>query len=226
MTELLKALNRFTRRELTEDEVYIFSVILCDNEVDRDYEKFSLKALQNMKELFLGKTGIFDHNTKENSQTARIFNTELVTDTTRKTADGEDYTYLKADAYMMKTSKNDDLIKEIDGGIKKEVSVSCLTKSKVCSVCGCELSKNMCAHKKGKVYNKKMCFNILSDVCDAYEWSFVSVPAQKNAGVTKSFISNDTKDSIRQKFLEGISREMAVEKGIDVSAYKINTEVK
>ena len=49
--ELLEQLNRFTRREHTEDEVYIFSVILCDNETDRDGERFSLKALEKMREL-------------------------------------------------------------------------------------------------------------------------------------------------------------------------------
>ena len=38
-TEKLQLLNQFTRRELTEEEVYIFDVILCDNEIDRDFEK-------------------------------------------------------------------------------------------------------------------------------------------------------------------------------------------
>ena len=32
----LDKINKFTRRELTEDELYTFSVILCDNEIDRD----------------------------------------------------------------------------------------------------------------------------------------------------------------------------------------------
>ena len=50
--ELIEKLNKFTRREFNEDEVYIFSVILCDNETDRDNEKFSLSALSEMKSLF------------------------------------------------------------------------------------------------------------------------------------------------------------------------------
>lgn len=63
-TEKLQLLNQFTRRELTEEEVYIFDVILCDNEIDRDFEKFSLSALKTLQELFIGKTGIFDHDAK------------------------------------------------------------------------------------------------------------------------------------------------------------------
>lgn len=34
--EMLTKINRFTRREFAEEELYIFSVILCDNEIDRD----------------------------------------------------------------------------------------------------------------------------------------------------------------------------------------------
>ena len=33
----------------------------------------------------------------------------------------------------------------------------------------------------------KRCHVVLSDVTDAYEWSFVAVPAQREAGVTKQF---------------------------------------
>ena len=36
------------------------------------------------------------------------------------------------------------------------------------------------------MYNSKLCCGELTDPYDAYEWSFVAVPAQKLAGVTKS----------------------------------------
>lgn len=124
-TEKLQLLNQFTRRELTEEEVYIFDVILCDNEIDRDFEKFSLSALKTLQELFIGKTGIFDHDAKSSGQTARIFHTELAEDSERKTSTGENYVCLKGCAYMVRTSANENLIKEIEGGIKKEVSISC-----------------------------------------------------------------------------------------------------
>ena len=38
--EQLAKINRFSRRELSVEEVYVFSLLLCDNEVDRDYERF------------------------------------------------------------------------------------------------------------------------------------------------------------------------------------------
>lgn len=186
----LKLINRYTRRELTSDEVYIFNVILCDNEVDRDFEAFSLNSLNKLSELFLGKTGIFDHNPKGNNQTARIFDTQVVTDNSKTTKYGQPYSYIKAKAYMIKSDKNKDLILDIDAGIKKEVSVGCSVKDRICSICGVNLKNDFCEHSLGEYYNNNLCFAILDNPTDAYEWSFVAVPAQINAGVTKSFNSN------------------------------------
>ena len=37
------------------------------------------------------------------------------------------------------------------------------------------------------MYKGKLCYGVLSEPEDAYEWSFVAVPAQRSAGVTKAF---------------------------------------
>lgn len=191
--EVLEQINKFTRRELTEEEVYCFEVILCDNEIDRDNEKFSVESLDRLAKLYVGRTGIFNHDPKGENQTARIFDTAVVSDSTRKTADGEDYTYLRAEAYMVRTDKNADLIKEIDGGIKKEVSVGCAVERQLCSVCGRDMKKKPCSHLKGQTYSGKRCFYILDTPTDAYEWSFVAVPAQKGAGVIKRYSEDSDK---------------------------------
>ena len=189
-SKLLEQLNRFTRRKHTAQEVYMFDVILCDNEVDRDGECFTKQALETLCRRFEGVTGIFDHDPKGSRQTARIFATELVEDPARRTAYGAAYTYLKACAYMIRTDSNQDLIREIDGGIKKEVSVSCAAKTSRCSVCG---STGACAHEKGKVYYRE-----LEDISDVYEWSFVAVPAQVHAGVTKQYGASGGEDPVRK----------------------------
>lgn len=186
MTNLEK-INQFTRRELHEEEVYQFDVILCDNNIDRDLECFSDNALTQMQGLFIGKTGIFDHNLKSNNQTARIFDTELVTSPEQKTKDGRPLISLKANAYMIRTDSNSDFIREIDAGIKKEVSVSCCAGKQICSVCGADRRESVCNHIPGNYYGEKYCCVILDDIQDAYEWSFVAVPAQPAAGVTKYF---------------------------------------
>ncbi|WP_276796637.1 hypothetical protein [Ruminococcus champanellensis] len=194
-SKLLEQLNRFTRRKHTAQEVYMFDVILCDNEVDRDGECFTKQALETLCRRFEGVTGIFDHDPKSSRQTARIFATELVEDPARRTAYGAAYTYLKACAYMIRTDSNQDLIREIDGGIKKEVSVSCAAKTSRCSVCG---STGACAHEKGKVYGGRLCYRELEDISDVYEWSFVAVPAQVHAGVTKQYGASGGEDPVRK----------------------------
>ena len=37
----MKLINEYSRRTLTKDEVYTFSVVLCDNDIDRDFESCS-----------------------------------------------------------------------------------------------------------------------------------------------------------------------------------------
>lgn len=191
MTNLEK-INQFSRRELTEDELYLFDVILCDNNIDRDAECFSEKALEQMQELFIGRTGIFDHNPKSSGQTARIYDTELVRYPDKKTKDGRNLISLKAHAYMIRTDSNANLIQEIDAGIKKEVSVSCRAAKRICSVCGADKVHSACNHIPGKYYGQKACYTVLDDIEDAYEWSFVAVPAQPAAGVTKYFSKNSS----------------------------------
>ena len=184
--EALSLISRFTRNAPKAEDIYTFTVILCDNEIDRDRERFSVEALNTLKDLFVGVTGIFDHSMKSSDQTARIYKTQVVEDPARRTAAGENYTCLKAWCYMLRTQKNAELISEIDGGIKKEVSVSCSVNSKLCSVCGKDMRSSECTHLPGETYGGKMCHAILSEPSDAYEWSFVAVPAQRNAGVSKS----------------------------------------
>lgn len=194
--EIMEKINRFTRRTLSKEEVYAFPVILCDNEIDRDGERFSISALHDLAKLFVGKTGIFDHNPKGENQTSRIFDTEVKAFPERTTSAGEIYTCIEAKAYILKSDKNRDLIDEIDAGIKKEVSVSCSVKEEICSICKQDRRKKMCPHIKGKAYGEKICHIILNSPTDAYEFSFVAVPAQKNAGVIKCHKDNSLKKQL------------------------------
>lgn len=181
----LNAINQFAKTELTAEQIYTFSVKLCDNEVDRDYERFDESALSVLGDLFIGKSGIFDHEWTAQGQAARIYRTEVVRQPAQKTAAGDGYCYLKGWAYLLRHEKNQSLIEEIEGGIKKEVSIGCSVKQSVCSICGAKTGT--CEHRKGGMYGGKLCFAELREPTDAYEWSFVAVPAQRAAGVMKHF---------------------------------------
>lgn len=182
----LALIRGYARGEITAEEVYIFPVVLCDNEVDRDYERFDAETLAELAELLVGKTGISDHEWRSGNQVARLFRTELVRDEARRTAAGDGYVALKAWAYMLRTEANAALIADIEGGIKKEVSVGCSVAESRCSICGKPLGGEDCVHVKGETYGGKLCYATLHGALDAYEWSFVAVPAQRGAGVTKA----------------------------------------
>ena len=182
----MQKINTFTRHEFSAESLYVFSAALCNNDVDRDYEKFSVEALMQLKEKFLGKTGICDHSMKAADQKARIFDTWVEKVDGKKTADGEDFYQLKAKAYMVRNRENEEFITEIEAGIKKEISVSCSMGSSVCSICGNDRKNGRCEHIPGRTYNGKIAFTVLSDALDAYEFSFVAVPAQPEANAAPS----------------------------------------
>ena len=92
--EELEQINRLARRELTAEEVYAFSVRLCDNEVDRDGERFEPETLEELAGLFVGKCGIFDHQWSAKGQAARIYRTELVQEPEKRTKAGDGYCWL------------------------------------------------------------------------------------------------------------------------------------
>lgn len=185
--EDLKKIEAFARRKISADEIYTFNVVLCNNDIDRDFEKFSTQTLYELAPMFVGKTGIFDHSMKASDQRARVYDTYVEKVDGKLTADGEDYYQLCAKAYMLNNEENKALINEIDMGIKKEVSVSCSVSKSKCSICETDKRNGYCEHKAGKMYNDKLCFCTLEGASDAYEFSFVAVPAQREAGVRKSF---------------------------------------
>ena len=154
---------------LTAEEIYPFAVRLCDNQTDRDLEYFTRKDLEVLGELFVGKTGIFDHSWSAKDQRARIYRTEIVEEPGVVTEAGEPGCYLKGYAYMLRTEENEGLIAEIEGGIKKEVSVSCAVRRQVCSICGNDIhDRGLCSHGKGQVYGERRCIVRLAEPTDAF----------------------------------------------------------
>ena len=171
----LEVINGQAKGKLTAEQVYVFSLRLCDDQVDRDMERFDTAALPVLAKLFIGKTGIVDHCWSSDNQVARIFQTQVVQE------DG--VSYIKAWAYIRRGANTEEIIADIEAGIKKEVSVGCAMGRSICSVCGSDYGT--CGHQKGEHYEGQLCCAILKEPMDAYEFSFVAVPAQPYAGVMK-----------------------------------------
>ena len=186
----MESINAQARSELTAEQVYVFSVRLCDDQIDRDGERFDTAALPTLAKLFIGKTGIVDHKWSSDSQVARIFATEVVQE--------QGITYIKAWAYIRRGGNADEVIADIEAGIKKEVSVGCAMGRAICSICGSDYGE--CGHQKGEYYDGQLCCAILKEPMDAYEFSFVAVPAQRDAGVLKGMRRNATLKELADEF--------------------------
>jgi hypothetical protein len=192
--EELALVNGYSRRELTADEVYLFSVVLCDNDIDRDCERFTVESLFELEKLFVGKTGIIDHDPTAKNQKARIISCKVESVEGKTTANGDQLFRLTARAYMRRTEGNAELIEAIEAGIVKEVSVGCSVGHTLCSICRNDIHSPLCSHQKGREYDGELCFGELCEPKDAYEFSFVAVPAQRAAGVVKGYKEKDMND--------------------------------
>lgn len=180
-------INSLTLDPLDKESVYAFKVVACDNDIDRDWDRFDEKALQALAEKLVGRTVIKDHARSADNQFARIYDAE-VTDGDGLTQTGEPLRELSVKCFTLDNEANAQMISEIKAGIKKEVSISFMPGSMTCSACGTDRRKHWCSHRAGEEYEGRMCHCVLSDIEDAYEMSFVAVPAQRAAGTRKDFM--------------------------------------
>lgn len=185
--------------ELSADDVFVFRVAACDDQVDREYERFTPKALEQMADLFVGHTIIMDHNWSSKNQTARIYDADV--------QESGGVNRLVLSAYMLRNEITAPVIQAIEGGILREVSICCQVERSVCNICGTDKAVGWCEHRPGKNYDGETCVVSLDEASDAYEVSFVAVPAQREAGVIKSY-GGENRQENTQKEIE-LRRAMA-----------------
>lgn len=174
----LALINQYALRPLKTEEVFTFRLAACNNQVDREFEHFSDTALEGLAKLYPGKSVLLDHAWSSTKQTARIYAASVE-------AQGE-VKQLVLRCYMPRLESNAGVIAAIESGILRECSVGVAVGSAVCDICKAELTTGWCEHRPGKVYGDTLCTVTLDKAVDAYEVSFVAVPAQPDAGTIKS----------------------------------------
>lgn len=166
----LQLINAYTRNVVDENDVCLVSAMLCDNDVDRDGERFTTESLYELEKLLVGKTEVMDYK-RHRSERARIISCDVVKSDKQKTALGDDYAGLIAKIYIPFCRNNEDIIVAALKGDIKDVNIHCAVEQYECSVCGKEYSE--CSHKKGEVYDSKLCCCELVNPYKVYDWSFV-----------------------------------------------------
>lgn len=179
--ETLSKINQFTLRPMTADEVFTFSLAACNDQIDRDNERFTLRTLSDLTKIFPGMPVLRDHKWSADTQTARVYDASV-----EPMASVSGGSQLVLRCYMPRLESNREQIAAIEAGILKECSISLAVERVVCSICGTDQREAWCQHLPGKEYNGTMCHMELDGATDAYEVSLVAVPAQPEAGIIKS----------------------------------------
>lgn len=232
-------INKLSQRELAPEEVFTFRLHTCDNDVDRDTDAFTIDALVELSAFLDGKTILSDHAHRTENQVARIYRTDVEDIPGGATKTGDQLVRLVAHCYMPRTEANKEFITSIEAGIRKEASIGCSVSAYLCSICGKNQLEAPCGHRKGQQYDGKLCYHKLAGITDAYEVSFVAVPAQRRAGVIKSYIPNNSYrkgDKLMgieflQEKIKGLTAQIAEKKAQmegaqDIAIYKsLSTEV-
>ena len=104
-------------------------------------------------------------------------------------------------------------------------------KIEVCSICGTDNTKSYCRHWAGRSYEKEggaeVCTYTLTGARDAYEFSLVAVPAQRAAGVKKSYMGTpvyETEPEEKQNSEECSVKELFLQAKITELLTKIHKE--
>lgn len=176
----LALINAQTLRPLAAGEVFTFRLAACDNQVDRDHERFTEATLEELAERYVGRTVLLDHQWSAGRQTARVYAGAV------EPGPAEGVQRLVLRCYMPRTAQTEPTISAIESGILRECSVGLAVQRVLCSICGADQRQTLCQHIPGREYDGQVCHMDLDGVADVYEVSLVAVPAQPAAGVVKS----------------------------------------
>lgn len=177
-TSEMELINSYSRKELTPEHVYVFTVKLCDNDIDSTNERFTVESLFALADLFIGKTGFIENDLAMNNQMMRIISCKVDCDEDKVTVDHEPYYRLMARVYMLRNDNTREMIENIEKGIINEASIGCSVRNSICSICHNDIHSPLCGHLKGEKYGVmgrvKLCFVELQEPTDVYEFCLYS----------------------------------------------------
>lgn len=193
INEALAKVNEHTVEPLGAEDVYLFEVELCDNDIDRVGDHMTNEFLDQVAENVTGLTGLKDHDWSMDNQISRLYDAEIRVDPNKMTKLMEPRRYVLGKAYTL--SKYKDYIDKINAGLLKECSISFESEDDTCSICGCLMVKDESdighcenGHVALNEYDGKLCYTNLNKLTDTMEWSLVAVPCQHNAGIKNKSI--------------------------------------
>ena len=198
----LALINNYTMREHASDELYVRTMYLAHNGIDRDREVISQDLMDDFVRTLPGKGLFVKHPMSYDGDSGpgegRFFKANKVTmsqDEARqvlrepnlKFIDDSDAILLEASFYMARTDENKNLIAKIDAGVAGDVSIG--------------FSSSRSTPVKDEYEN--VIADMLNSPGQAYEGSLVWLGAQPGARIVKSASFEDDEENpmdLKQQF--------------------------
>lgn len=163
-----EAVNHYSLRKLEPAEYAVFSLDLCNNQIDRHFSRFPEEELARINELVPGRPLMERHDLRGSLPRGRFFRSALHRD--------GDLVSVRPEVYVLRTEENADFILNIEGGVYRETSIGFSFRTPECSVCGKDL--RTCDHVPGRAYGGETCHFIMREVLEVAEGSVVSAGSQ------------------------------------------------
>lgn len=184
----LNLINTYTITDLDLSDVFLFTIKLCNNDIDRVFDCMTDTFLDSVASNIKGLTGLLDHDWSTDNQLSRIYDACVVEEDGVLNQLGKPLKYVLCKVYTL--SKYTDFIDKINSGLLREVSISFESTGDVCSICGAPMTKDGSGvghcengHTAGVTYDGILCYNIINNLSDLLEWSLVAVPCQRGASI-------------------------------------------
>ncbi len=168
--DLLNDVNKFTLRPLDRDEFAVFTMDLCNNQIDAHYSRFPLDELESINKMVPGRPFMERHDTKGTLPRGTFFRSRLHEDAARE------YLSVRPDVYILHTEDNRGLIANIEGGVYRATSIGFSFMHPECSICHKDI--RTCDHVPGRTYGEESCHYVMHDVVSVLEGSVVFSASQ------------------------------------------------
>jgi len=165
---VMNEVNAFALRPLAREEIEVFTLDLCHNQVDRHFSRFPDEELAKINKLVPGRPLMERHDLRGSLPRGTFFRSQLCKQRER--------TSVRPDVYVLRTRDNADFILNIEGGVYRETSIGFSFRLPECSVCGRDL--RTCDHVPGRQYGDHTCHYVMRDVLDVIEGSVVPSGSQ------------------------------------------------
>lgn len=234
--EQLEKINKFSRVELTEDDVYVFSNMMIDNAVTSYHTIVHENLLRKFSADVKKGVGLLLSHDSSRLPVGRSFEATLVEDWDEET--GETLKSLYGDFYIAlgrnteSGMTTDDIANGIDSGTIFATSIGFSAKTMKCSICENDIRSWDCCHWPGKEYivenengvgETKTCYAIVGEdgVGELIENSLVYAGACSRATIINEYSRRN--DSIADNMPKLQVVEQLKEIPIDASIYQFYT---